>query len=167
MKNAWFIFVITVTALVICPLRASGQVFFMENPSVGKEAEDFTLEVLDGGEVSLSEFREGQKAIIFFWATWCPHCRDALEVLKERNQEIEDREIKLVLVDVGESREVVQQYFNKNDIYFNVFLDVETQVAERYGVIGIPTFYYIGEDGIVRKVQNNLPQDLEMVFYGV
>ena len=166
MKNTYIIALITLMALFFNPLQASGQVFFMENPNVGKEAEDFTLKILNGGETSLSEFREGKKAVVFFWATWCPHCREALAELDQRKQEIEDNDIKIVLVDVGESKEVVGKYLEKNNINMDVFLDEETQVSEIYGVIGIPTFYFVGEDGIVRKVQNSLPEDLEMIFYG-
>ena len=119
MKNTYIIALIALTALFFNPLQASGQVFFMENPNVGKEVEDFTLKVLNGGEVSLSEFREGKKAIIFFWATWCPHCREALAKLDQRKQEIDDNDIKIVLVDVGENKEVVSRYFEKNNLEKN------------------------------------------------
>ena len=167
MKSAYIIALIALTVLVFDPLQASGQVFFMGNPNVGKEAQDFTLKVLDGGEVSLNEFLEGKKAIVLFWATWCPGCRETLEGLNQRRQEIEDNDTKIVLVDVGESEEIVKKYFEENDIYIDVFLDEEIEVSKIYGVIGIPTFYFIGGDGIIRKVCNSLPQDLEQAFYGL
>ncbi|MCK5179517.1 MAG: TlpA family protein disulfide reductase [Candidatus Omnitrophica bacterium] len=166
MKSAYMIALIALTVLVFNPLQASGQIFFMGNPNVGKEAEDFTLKNLDGMEVSFSELREGKRAIIFFWATWCPHCREALAALGEKKQEIEDQDIKVVLVDVGETKEVVSKYFEKNGIDMDVFLDEKTAVSSIYGVIGIPTYYFIGEDGVVRKVQNSIPEDLDNVFYG-
>lgn len=166
MKNTYIVALIALAALVFNPLQASGQGFFIGNPNVGKEAKDFTLKVLDGSESSLSEFREGKKAIVFFWATWCPHCREALANLNEKRQEIQDKGIKIVVVDAGESKEVVSKYLKNNNIDMNVFLDEESEAAEAYGVIGIPTFYFIGEDGIIRNVRNSFPQDLENVFYG-
>ena len=36
---------------------------------VGDQAPDFTLPSLDGGEISLSEFR-GKRLVLFFWASW-------------------------------------------------------------------------------------------------
>ena len=36
---------------------------------VGDEAPDFTLRSLDGGEVSLSDYR-GKKLVMFMWASW-------------------------------------------------------------------------------------------------
>ncbi|MBN1870805.1 MAG: TlpA family protein disulfide reductase [Candidatus Omnitrophica bacterium] len=165
-RNIRFITMVALVALAFYPVQASGQVFFMENPNVGKEAQEFTLKVLDGTEVNLSEVRKGKKAVILFWATWCPHCRGALNGLRQKKQEIENQDIKIILIDVGESREVVGKFFEKNGIDMDVFLDEATEVSEIYGVVGIPTFYFIGEDGIIRKVRNSLPQDLEMVFYG-
>lgn len=166
MRNMTIVVFIALAALFFNPPQVSGQIFFMGNPNVGKEAEDFTLKNLDGMEVSFSELREGKRAIIFFWATWCPHCREALAALGEKKQEIEGQDIKVVLVDVGETKEVVSKYFEKNGIDMDVFLDEKTAVSSIYGVIGIPTYYFIGEDGVVRKVQNSIPEDLDNVFYG-
>ena len=57
-------------------------------------------------------------------------------------------------------------YGLKNKITMDVFLDEASETADSYGIIGVPTFYFVGEDGIVRDVQNSLPEDLDMAFYG-
>ena len=147
-------------------LSSSAQVFFMQNPNVGKPAEDFTLKTVGGGETTFQDVRDGGKAIVFFWATWCPHCREALGKLRQSQQELKDQKIKLILVDVGEEEAAVKSYLDRNKIDMEVFLDEQTDVSGLYGVIGIPTFYFVGEDGIIRKVQNAFPQDLEQSFYG-
>ena len=157
---------IAVAVLFLNPSPASGQFFFMKNENIGKEAKEFTLNILNGGETSLTEFREGKKAIIFFWATWCPHCRTALSELNEKKTEIKNLGIKIIPVDVGESAEIVGKYFDKNNIEMDVFLDEKSAIAEAYGVVGVPSFYFIGKDGIVRDVLHGLPEDLEKVFYG-
>ena len=36
---------------------------------VGEQAPDFTLPGLDGGQVSLSDYR-GKRVIVFMWASW-------------------------------------------------------------------------------------------------
>ena len=166
MKNMTIIALIVLAALFLSPMQASGQVFFMGNPSVGKEAEDFTLKSLTGEETSLNEFRSGQKIIIFFWSTWCPHCREALSNLEKKKKELKGQKIKVMVIDVGESKEIVGQYLERNKIGREVFLDEEAEVSNLYGVLGIPTFYFIGGDGVVRKVRNSFPQDLEGSFYG-
>ncbi|MCK4881543.1 MAG: TlpA family protein disulfide reductase [Candidatus Omnitrophica bacterium] len=166
MKNMTIIALIVLAALFLSPLQASGQVFFMGNPNVGKEAEDFTVKSLTGEETSLNEFRSGQKTIVFFWSTWCSHCRGALSNLEKKKKELKGQNIKVMVIDVGESKEVVSQYLERSKIEREVFLDEDAEVSNLYGVLGIPTFYFIGEDGIVRKVRNSFPQDLEGSFYG-
>ena len=41
----------------------------MKLPQVGRLAPDFTLPTLDGGEVSLRDYR-GKKVVVFMWASW-------------------------------------------------------------------------------------------------
>ena len=38
-------------------------------PKIGQLAPDFTLPTLDGGKVSLSDYR-GKKVVVFMWASW-------------------------------------------------------------------------------------------------
>ncbi len=38
-------------------------------PKIGQLAPDFTLPTLDGGKVSLHDYR-GKKVIVFMWASW-------------------------------------------------------------------------------------------------
>lgn len=49
-------------------------------PRVGEVAPDFTLTLLDGRTVSLSELR-GEVVVLNFWATWCAPCRQELPIL--------------------------------------------------------------------------------------
>ena len=146
------------------PSTAQSQFFYMENENIGKPVKDFTLKIVNGEETSLEKFRDGQKAIIFFWATWCPHCRVQLGNLNKDLIAIEKKNIKIVLVDVGESEAIVSKYMEKNKIHLDVFLDIKSEVSDKYGLIGVPTFYYVGEDGNVIDVQHSLADDFDTIF---
>ena len=151
-------------AALLTPTAAMGQFFFMENEDVGKPVKDFTLKVVGGEQVNLKKYIEGSKAIIFFWATWCPHCARELKELNRQKDEITQKGIKIVLVDVGESESVVDQYLKKAGIALDVFLDEDSAVSESYDLIGVPTFYFVDEKGIVADVMHSLPKDLDAVF---
>ena len=79
-----------------------GQFFFFQHPLQDKEAPDFILKTTLGRTVKMSEYLNDKNGIIFFWATWCPHCRTQLKELNKKKQEFEAQDIKVVLVDLQE-----------------------------------------------------------------
>ena len=103
------------------PPSARAQFFFMENSLVGQMSPDFTLKTFNGGEVNMTKLRDNKSAIIFFWATWCPHCREALKDLNRNSAGMEGKGIKLMLVDVGEEEKEVRRYMERNKIGATVF----------------------------------------------
>ncbi len=144
--------------------KASSQSFIFKNPLEGKKAPSFSLSTLDERSVDFSKYRENKKTVLFFWTTWCPHCRTALRDLNSRQDEIKQRNIALVTVNVGENRSNVESYRRKNNITMDIFLDEDSSVSEKYGVSGIPSFYYINEDGIIKATNHNLPENFETLF---
>ncbi len=155
--------------LIAGPLGSSlgmGDIFDYQSVDVGKRAPDFTLKTLGGKSLNLTKFRDNKSAIIFFWATWCPHCRAALEGLNQESARLEAKGIKLVLIDLGEEPSDVRSYVEKNKIHHEVFLDVDSSLAESYGIIGVPTFYFLDKTGTIRAVEHELPQNYEEILLG-
>jgi len=146
--------------------QAAGQYFFFENPLLGKPAPEFKLDTVKGRNESLTAFRDGKPAVIFFWATWCPHCREQLRGLNKEVEVFKEKEIKIALVDLGETAKQVQSYIDKNKIDMDVFLDKDSAIAEKYGVVGVPTFIFVDENGVVQGVEHFLPDDYENYLTG-
>ena len=146
------------------PSWAAGQFFFMENEAIGKPAPDFTLPTIGGTATSFAQFRGNDKAIIFFWATWCPHCRRELGNLSQKKEELAGKGIKVALVDIGEDAAMVKQYLQKNKVEMTVFLDKDNAVAESYHLVGVPTFLFVDAQGIVRGLEYGLPEKYEEIF---
>ncbi len=151
--------------LVLGDSRVMGQLFFLENPNVGSPAPDFTLDTLKEKNVNMTKYREGKNAIIFFWATWCPHCREALKNLNNNAAQLQDKGIKVILVDLGETVQEVRQHIEKNKINFDVFLDTKNFLSEPYGIIGVPTFFFLNDQGVVKAVEHAMPENYEEIFF--
>lgn len=159
--------IIVLSCLILAavgPSKAWGQFFFFENPLVGEQAPDFTLNTVNGKDVNLTKFRDGNAAIVFFWATWCPHCRVQLKELNGEGPEMEKRGIKIVLVDLEEGAEQVRSYLEKHEIQFNVFLDSDAAVSQKYGIVGVPTYFFIDKSGIVQAVEHEIPENYEEIL---
>src|ERR1700733_4466911 len=72
-----------------------------ESPLIGKPAPDVVLPKSDGASASVIGSRQGKKAILIFWATWCPHCYEELGNINDHLASVEQKGINIILVDVG------------------------------------------------------------------
>ncbi len=124
-------------------------------------APDFTLKRTDDQTLSLTQARAGKAAILFFWATWCPHCHEELERVRQNLESIRAKGIEVVLVDIGETKEEVKSYLTNQGIALESFLDEENSVAGQYNVQGVPSVFLIDEKGIVRNMSYGFPSDYE------
>ena len=135
-----------------------------QSPQVGRKAPDFTLERVNGTSASLSQVIKDKKAIVFFFATWCPHCREQLKAIAGRKADIDRLGVVIVLVNVGESKDTAVKFLKERGITYDTFLDVNSFVSEVYQVAGIPTLVFIGADGKVRYVEYGLPDNYEEIL---
>lgn len=134
------------------------------HPLEGQQAPDFTLRELNGSEVNFTKFRDGKPAVVFFWATWCPHCREQLEEMNSRHSELEQKGIKLVVIDIAEDSEVVRKYLSKRIISLQILMDHTGELAQTYSIIGVPTYFLINPQGTVKSMDHSLPPDYEKIL---
>jgi len=153
--------------LLVFAFKSCGPLSGLRNPLIGQQAPDFTLETLQGQKASMLQYRGNQPVMIFFWATWCPHCRTQLKGLMQQRDQIKQMGIKIILVDVGESLGEVKAFCETNNISMDVFLDENGEVSNNYRVAGIPTFIFINKEGIVKAVGHQFPQNYEEILLGL
>ncbi|MBN1870179.1 MAG: TlpA family protein disulfide reductase [Candidatus Omnitrophica bacterium] len=150
--------------VVFILLRSCGPFLRGPNPLLGQLAPDFTLLTLSGRSESMNSVRAGQPAILFFWTTWCPHCRSQLAALNGQRADIEGQGIKVILVDVGEDSRKVKAYVDSENISYDSFLDKDGIVSEKYNIIGFPTFFLLSREGRVLSEEHALLPDYKEVL---
>lgn len=106
---------------------------------------DFTLENLDGEQVSLSDYK-GKKIFLNFWASWCGPCELEMPDFNDFYNEHKDDNFILIAVNVGEDKETVKNYIEENGYDFPVLLDSKKEIGIDYRVSSIPTTFVINED---------------------
>lgn len=127
-------------------------------------AVDFKLLDLGGKEIAFTG-SSGKPALLFFWATWCPFCRDELPHLQKQYPDLRKAGIDVLAIDVGESRERVEKFLSKKDkLEFPILLDSDSHVASAYNLVGIPTFILIDAKGKIKSRSHNLPEGYEKLL---
>jgi len=123
----------------------------MEAPPKPKPfpAPEFTLNDLEGKKASLSDYK-GNPLIINFWATWCIPCIKEMPDLQKLYKERKKDGLELLMINAKESKSVVKKYIEKGGYSFRVLLDENGNVLRKYQVFGLPSTFFIDENGIVQ-----------------
>ncbi len=102
-------------------------------------AQPLQLESLDGEPVTLG-LREAEKAlVVHFWATWCPECVEELPVLAAALHRCAAGPVRIVTVNVGESRDAIVRYLERQGLQLPVLRDPRGRVWRSLGGLGLPT----------------------------
>lgn len=123
------------------------------SPRVGFAAPDFTLELLGGGELSLSGL-QGKAVVINLWASWCPPCRaemPAIQAVYERNRE-RGLDVLAVNTTFQDSERDAASFVQEFGLTFPVPLDRTGSVSRQYQLRALPTTFFVDREGVIRKV---------------
>lgn len=103
-----------------------------ENTFIGKAAPEFSLFDLKGDSYQLSSYR-GDFVVIHIATTWCPFCNAEAPYLEELYQQYKNNNVKVLIIDVKESRELVQSKLqDRFNFTFPLLLDPDGSVAASY-----------------------------------
>jgi cytochrome c biogenesis protein CcmG/thiol:disulfide interchange protein DsbE len=118
-------------------------------PNVGDEAPDFTLEILDGEPLTLSELR-GKVVLINFWASWCEPCKDEAPGLEMLWRAYREDGVVFIGIDWSDSELKARTYLEEFDITYPNGRDMGEYIADEYKLSGVPETYLIDQGGVVR-----------------
>jgi len=136
----------------------SGILVSAEAAKIKTEAIDFTLEDLEGNKVSLKDFK-GRPVLLFFWATWCPHCQRLTPQLIDLKQKFKDNDLEILAIDFKEDKDKLKRFAQKQGINYKILLDKRGDVSGLYNIVGIPLVILVDRKGIIQFIDVELPQD--------
>lgn len=131
----------------------------MEEKTLGQmmaiPAPPFALKDLDGNTIRLTDYR-GKIVILYFWATWCRPCIAGFPTMQKSVYKYKDDDmVKFLFIDVLErgdsAKKRAKDLISKNKYTFHVLFDEDScSVTSAYKVSGIPTKFFVDQEGIIR-----------------
>jgi peroxiredoxin len=75
-----------------------------------------------------------------------------MPVLEQLYRKNKDRGFVVIGANVGQARDVVEAFAEKNGLTYPIFIDPEGKLAKSYGVYGIPTNFIINQEGVIMDI---------------
>lgn len=135
-------------ALLVLTLSACGE--GAPKLNVGSPAPGFATVRLDGSAARFPEDFRGKPVVIRFWADWCRFCEPEMKAIDQVYQRRRGQGLEVLAVNAGQGKDAVAAFIKKIGVSYPALLDEESAIARQYGVVGLPTTYFVGKDGIIK-----------------
>ena len=98
------------------------------------------------GGLNLEQFK-GKVVVLDFWASWCVPCRRSFPWLNQMHETYGDDGLVIVGVNLDMERSEADRFLEEFPPKFRIHFDESKELAEQFGVVGMPSSYVIGRGG--------------------
>lgn len=147
-------------------------------PIIANSSAAYTLSTLDSASDSapdsskkkaqfallkLSDYR-GKVIYLDFWQSSCVSCRESMPLLSQQRDEFLRHGIEIIAVNTDANPRDALVFVDNHPVDYPVVSDPGAQVANAYGLKGLPTAYLIDRDGTVQDVHEGFDsQDIAQI----
>ncbi len=156
----YIVFLLSVLVMSCLLLSTNDNIVFANVKTgieVGQKASGFKLLTTDNKGIELETFSKNKVTLLVFGATWCHSCRNEVSDLKGYYNELKDKGLKLISVDIQENKKAVVSFIEKFQINYPVALDTNGSVARQYNIVGIPLNIVMDKNGVIRYKEHSPP----------
>ncbi len=131
-------------------LAACGQEAPKANINIGSIAPTFQTFRVDGAAEHFPAAYVGKPLVIRFWADWCKYCEGEMKAIEAVYQRHKDKGLTVLAINAGQDKPTIEAFIRKIGVTYPALLDENSAIARSYGVVGLPTTFFIDAKGIVR-----------------
>ena len=125
--------------------------------AAGAKAPAFTVVDLNGNQHALPD-KDSKATVVVFWATWCPHCRSDVPLLKELTTKYADKGLQILAVSIDRDLEKLKQFVAQEQLPYPVIASEgpgisseQAALPDRYESQGVPGYYMVDGKGVITK----------------
>ena len=118
--------------------------------NIGDIAPTFQTFRADGMPAHFPAAWAGKPVVIRFWADWCKYCEGEMKAIDAVYQRQKSRGLEVIAINAGQDKKTVVEFMQKLGVGYPALLDENSAIARRYGVVGLPTTYFVDAGGMVR-----------------
>ncbi len=127
---------------------------------VGDQAPDFTLQTIDGGTVSLVDFRGQSVAMVFSRGHFCPYCMNQISQLIEKAPALKQQNATILPVfrelkpgtQTADGIKGLRGFKQKVNPPFPLAIDFGSNATSQYSTNGHFSSYIVGPDGKIAAI---------------
>ncbi|QCH25882.1 redoxin domain-containing protein [Mycobacteroides salmoniphilum] len=114
---------------------------------------NFNAKTIDGADFAGSSLT-GKKAVLWFWAPWCPTCQKEAPDLQKAA--IAHPDVTFVGVAAQDQVSAMRDFVTKYGLTFVQLADTDAKVWALYDVTHQPAFAFLGSEGTAEVVKSPL-----------
>ena len=119
-----------------------------ERLEVGQPFIDFTLQTIDGENVTLSErISKNKVTMIDFWASWCGPCRKENPVVKAAYEQFHELGFDVIGISVDQDEAAWLKAVEEDQLPWTQVRDGENTASELYMIYYIPSNFLFDQNG--------------------
>ena len=131
-------------------LAACGNDAPKANVNIGSIAPTFQTFRTDGGATHFPAAYFGKPLVVRFWADWCKYCEGEMKAIEAVYQRHKGKGLEVLAINAGQDKATIDAFIKKIGASYPALLDEKSTIARSYGVVGLPTTFFIDGKGIVR-----------------
>ncbi len=119
---------------------------------VGEKAKLNHVKLFDGSEFDPKSV-EGKPTLVYFWASWCPRCRNEMKVLEKHYQTFKNQGFNIIAINFRDKEENARALIESvKPISFPVGRTNDDWQSDYPKIYGTPTWFLVDRNGVIRKV---------------
>lgn len=123
----------------------------------------FVLQDIYGKTFRMQDYKN-KTVLLIFGTTWCPSCRSEIPHFKAIYGRYTPRGLEVVYVNIQESKDKVTRFSNKYQLPYRSVLDISGEVADIYGIRGVPAMVLMKGGEILTQDYRLIDTVLEKLF---